>query len=434
MKRHTLFRWWYGSAYTLLGLILIVGLVVTPGDAIRQSLDKHQRIQWNIFVIVGCYALTFCFGSLIYFFRLWTNRTVLSAIPKNWIPIEKGEVQKKVRKMIVASLHRSAAIAWDARPRISQEPPVVVSEPEIKDPVAVSADEESKKEGHGLFHRKHTEENEHVVTIPPPRPVWDEISHNGWASPTSPDLPGLQYITVILELAHLIEARAVSLAPVDPQTEPPLPDIRAVELLQRPAAMGLREYIGQLSIIGVLKDPSQAAKFLAQYEYARFSGRPLTEQQFRDLMGHFAELLRNMDTVSPVVLTDLDIDTAESDIDDDGDDGASATPVTPRSRSLASIRSVSSHEGTVRTAPSRYTDTTPSKRAQEFSTAPATPRSKKRTISRSPSTFAQSRRPYAISASSSESMRSTSESSVIKLSRSNTEGDLPYTLTIPGAR
>lgn len=406
-----------------------MGLAISPGDAIRQALSSNRNY---IPVIVACYAATVGFGLIIYFSRLWTNKTVLNAIPKSWIPIEKGEVDKKVRKMIVASLHRSATISWDARPRIPSEPPAIVSEPENKDPVAVSAeDEPEKQEKHGLFHRKHADENEHVVTVPPPRPVWGEISHNGWASPTSSDLPGLQYITVILELPHLIEARAVSLAPVDPQTEPPLPDVRAVEVLQRPAAMGLRDYISQLSTIGVLKDPSQAAKFLAQYEYARFSGRPLTEQQFRDLMGHFAELLRNMDTVSPVVLAELAIDTAGSDVDDDG---APATPVTPRSRSLASNRSVSSHEGTVRTAPSRYTDTTPSKRAQEFSTAPATPRSKKRAISRSPSTFAQSRRPYAISASSSESLRSTSESSVIKLSRSNTEGDLPYTLTIPGTR
>lgn len=431
MTGHTLFRWWYGSVFTILSLLLVVGLIVTPGDAIKQSLDKHQRIQWNIFVIIGCYAVTFGSGVVIYSFRIWTNKSVLNAIPKNWVPIEKGEVKKKVRKMIVASLHRSATIAWDARPRIPSEPQAVVSEPENKDPVAASAENEpEKEEKHGIFHRKHAEENEHIVTIPPPRPVWGEISHNGWASPISPDLPGLQYITVILELPHLIEARAVSLAPVDPQSEPPLPDVRAVEVLQRPAAMGLRDYIGQLSTIGVLKDPSQAAKFLDQYEYARFSGRPLAEREFRDLMGHFAELLRNMDTVSPVVLADLDID-AESDIDDDG---ASATPVTPRSRSLASSRSVSSHEGTVRTAPSRYTDTTPSKRAQEFSTAPATPRSKRRAISRSPSTFAQSRRPYAASGSSSDSLRSTSEGSVIKLSRSNTEGDLPYTLTIPRAR
>lgn len=429
MKGHTLFRWWYGSVFTILSLLLIVGLAISPGDAIRQALSSNRNY---IPVIVACYAATVGFGLIIYFSRLWTNKTVLNAIPKSWIPIEKGEVDKKVRKMIVASLHRSATISWDARPRIPSEPPAIVSEPENKDPVAVSAeDEPEKQEKHGLFHRKHADENEHVVTVPPPRPVWGEISHNGWASPTSSDLPGLQYITVILELPHLIEARAVSLAPVDPQTEPPLPDVRAVEVLQRPAAMGLRDYISQLSTIGVLKDPSQAAKFLAQYEYARFSGRPLTEQQFRDLMGHFAELLRNMDTVSPVVLAELAIDTAGSDVDDDG---APATPVTPRSRSLASNRSVSSHEGTVRTAPSRYTDTTPSKRAQEFSTAPATPRSKKRAISRSPSTFAQSRRPYAVSASSSESLRSTSESSVIKLSRSNTEGDLPYTLTIPGTR
>ncbi|KAE8445196.1 hypothetical protein EG329_013693 [Mollisiaceae sp. DMI_Dod_QoI] len=433
MTGHTLFRWWYGGIFSILSLILLVGLVITPGDAIRQALNNGQL--YNVFVIAGCYFATVVIAFFLYFSRLYTNKSVLKAIPKNWIPIEKGEVDKKVRKMIVAQLNRSAAIAWDSRPRIPQEPPTVVSEPEAKDSLAFSIDgEPEKKEGHGLFHRTHAaEKNEQVVTIPPPRPVWGDILHNGWSSPTSPDLPGLQYTTVILELPHLIEARAVSLAPVEPHTEPPLPDIRAVEILQRPAAMGLREYIGQLSSIGVLKDPSAAAEFLDRYEYARFSSRPLTEQQFRDLMRHFAELLRNMDTLSPAILTSLDIEIAESDFDDDG---SSTTPVTPRSRSLASSRSVNSHEGTIRTAPSRNADTTPSKRPQEFSTAPGTPKSKKRVISRSPSlnTFAQSRRPYAASGSSSESLTSASESSVIKLSRSNTEGDLPYTLNIPRVR
>jgi len=357
--------------------------------------------------------------------------------------VEKGDVNKKVRRMIVASLNRSAAIAWDSRPRIPTEPVTVVSEPEIRDQVAklVEPKLEKKKGGSREKARSQLEKDEQTVTIPPHVPVWGEIAHDGWSSPTSPDLPDLQYITVILELPHLIEARAVSFAPLDSEStsEPPMPDIRAVELLQRPAAMGLRDYISHLTSVGVITSPSIATEFLASYEYARFSARPLSETQFRDLMKQFAEVLRSMSPLTPAILASLDIDPPESDIDDDV--SSTSTPTTARSRSLASSRSAASRdssEGTIRTAPSRNpgANGSPKKKGERFSTAPATPKNKKRVVSRSPSlnSFAQSRRPYnGSSGDSGESLRSTSQSSVIRLSKTN-EGKLPYVLDIPGAR
>jgi hypothetical protein len=440
MNLHLLFRIFYTSFYTLLSIVLLGLLLITPADAIRQALTNNQL--YNVFVIGGCYVLTVIIAIVIYWTRLYTNKQVLKNIPKTWIPVEKGEVTKNVRKMIVASLARSAAIAWDSRPRVAQEPATIISEPQARDTVAKAPEPESeKKERKGFLRKRFTlpEKEEPTVTIPPARPVWGNITHNGWASPLSPDLPNLQYTTVILELPHLIEARAVSLAPPDPEstTEPPLPDIRAVDLLQRPASMGLRDYIGHLMNIGVLTSPPIATDFLSAYEYARFGARPLSEEQFRDLMRQFAELLRTMTALSPEIISSLDMEE-ESDIDDDA--SSKTTPVTPRSRSLASshsIRSRSGSEGTIRTAPSRRVGTVASGRRSEFGTAPATPRSRKRVVSRTPSTnsFAQSRRPYTVSSgSSSASLRSTSQSSVIKLSRTNDDGDLPYTLTIPGAR
>ena len=385
-----------------------------------------------IFIIGGAYAATALLTIWIYFNRLWNNRKAMAAIPKSYIPIEKGDVNKKVRRMIVASLNRSAAIAWDARPRIPMEPSTIVSEPESRDTVARPAEGSSEA----------PEKEEQTVTIPPPRPVWGEIEHNGWSTPTSPDLPNLQYITIILELPHLIEARAVSLAPPDPEStsEPPLPDLRAVDVLQRPAAMGLRDYISHLTSVGVISSPSTATDFLASYEFARFAAQPLSETQFRDLMKQFAEILRSMSPLTPAMLASLDIDPPESDID--GDASSTSTPTTARSRSLVSSRSAvsrDSSEGTIRTAPSRYPgpNGSPKKKPERFSTAPATPKSKKRVLSRTPSanSFAQSRRPYdGSSADSSESMRSMSESSVIRLSKTNEEGELPYVLNIPGAR
>ncbi|CAG8983372.1 hypothetical protein HYALB_00000539 [Hymenoscyphus albidus] len=440
---HLLFRIFYTSFFTVLNILLLALLLVTPADTIRQALVNKQL--YNIFVIAGSYLLTVSLALFIYASRLYTNRTVLAAIPKTWIPVEKGEVNKHVRKMIVASLSRSAAIAWDSRPRVSLEPATVVSEPEARDSVVQAPESPSRRTG--LFFRRRSAKPENppaTVLIPPPEPVWGEITHNGWASPTSPDLPNLQYTTVLLELPHLIEARAVSLAPIDPNSasEPPMPDIRAVQLLQRPASMGLRDYIGHLTTIGIIKAPSTAIEFLDAYEYARFGTRALSEHQFRELMKQFAEILRNMVALSPAALLEFDSEP-ESDIDDDAT--STPTPVTPRSRSLRSLGSSYSalsrteSEGTIFTAPSRRVRTsgTTSSRQMEYPAASATPRSKKRTISKSPSAnnFAQTRRPFtAGTGSSDESLRSVSQGSVIKLSMSNEEGSLPYTLNIPGAR
>ena len=454
MNGRLLFRIFYTTFFTVLNIVLLALLLITPADAIRQALNNDQL--YNVFVIAGCYLLTVLLAILIYASRLYTNKSVLQGIPKTWIPIEKGEVSKSVRKMIVASLSRSVAIAWDSRPRIASQPTTIVCEPDTRDAVVriheaepEPVEKDKKRERSFLHkHRADTEKDERTVAIPPYQPVWGEISHNGWSSPTSPDLPNLQYTTVILELPHLIEARAVSMAPPDPEStsNPPMPDLRAVDVLQRPAAMGLRDYITQLTSIGIFTLPT--TDFLTIYEQARFSPQPLSEPEFRHLMAQFAELLRNIHPLSPAILASLDIDPPESDIDDE-----MSSTSTPRSRSLASAHTPSSRSGsegtigTIRTAPSRRpetgTGTSPTKR-QEFSTAPATPRSRKSkgsqkqpTLAKSPSlnSFAQSRRPYdGSSAGSSESLRSSSQGSVIRLSSTNESGQLPYTLTIPEAR
>ena len=437
-----LFRFFYTSLFLLLNFVTFVLLLVAPADVIVQALKNDQL--YYVFVIAGCFFLTVVAASGIYASRLLTNRSVLRSIPKTYIPVEKGDVNKKVRKMIAGSLSRSSAIAWDSRPRIPSQPYAVRPESESRGPVARTAEPEKGEEIPHKLRKSHErgEKGGPTIVIPSPKPVWGEIAHNGWSSPTSPDLPNLQYVTVILELPHLIEARAVSLAPPDgaSTSEPPLPDIRAVDLLQRPAAMGLRDYITHLINLGVITSPSTATEFLAAYEFARFSGRPLAEPQFRDLMREFAAILRNMAPLSAAILASLDINAPESDIDDDAT--SSSTPATQRSRSLISSGNANSRvgsEGTIRTAPSRRVETngTPMMRREEFSTAPATPRSKKRAVSTSPgaNSFAQSRRShYRGSGTSSDSLRSTSQFSVVKLSRTNKEGEPPYALNIPRAR
>ncbi|ESZ97290.1 hypothetical protein SBOR_2318 [Sclerotinia borealis F-4128] len=412
----------YKSSFSILYVVIAGLLFVTPIETFLQARENHQL--YNIFVIVSCYAATLFFGVILLATRIWTDRQIIKAIPKTWIPVEKGDVNKKVRKMIVASLARSAAIAWDSRPRIDQHGITIVSTQDPPYSVTIAADNsrfEQEKRPH-----------EATIIIPPKEPVWGQISHNGWSSPTSADLPSLQYITVILELPHLIEAKAVSLAPPDPQStsQPPMPDLRAVDILQRPTAMCLRDYISHLTDFGVTSDPSIATSFLSAYEYARFSSNTISEVEFRDLMKQFAELLRSMEPLSPAIIMSLTIDDQESDIDDDA--SSSSTPITPQSRSIASsLRSVSirsGSEGTIRTAPSRRlgTDHTNSNRSR-VGTDPVTPRSKKGEFFRSRS---QGEGLYS-SRSSSSSMRSTSQTSVIKLSRVETGGSLTYELNIP---
>lgn len=232
------FRIFYTTFYTLLLILLIALLLITPGDAIRQALNNSQL--YNVFVIAGCYLLTVILAFLIYASRLYTTRSVLAAIPKTWIPIEKGDVGKSVRKMVVESLASSAIIAWNARPRIDE----TSTETEMK---------------------------------------WD-IRHDGWSSPAG-DMQHIQYMEVILELPHLIEAKAVSLTPSLRRENGPL-----------------REYIAYLVDLDVIPE----SEFINAYERARFAGVALSDVEFAELMGLFAELLRSMRPADPALLSEAD--------------------------------------------------------------------------------------------------------------------------------
>jgi len=440
MNLRTLFRFLYNASYYILCTLLGALVLVTPGDAVYQAFKNKQL--YNVFVICGCYLLTAILAGTIYIVRMYTNRQILAAIPKTWIPVEKGDVNKKVRKMIAASLGRSAVIAWDSRPRIDPTPPAVISNADAREAIARPETTVEKKRGLGVLRKQrnsNTEKDDHIVVIPPTQPVWGDITHNGWSSPESPDLPNVQYITVILELPHLIEARAVSVAPPDLDSgfNPPIPNLRAVELLQRPAQMGLRDYIGHLINIGIITSPI-ATEFLLAYEHARFSTLCLSEHEFRHLMRLFAELLRGIQPLSPAILASLDIDQPKSDIDDDNSSSFTSRSQSLLSTNSSSIRGPSEHR--VRTSHSRTdgtTGSTPITRFPEFVEPAAAIRTKKGAISRSPSmnSFAQSRLPYnGSSGGSSTSLVSSTQGSVIRLRGANEDGDLPYTLMVPGSR
>ncbi|KAJ6016273.1 hypothetical protein N7540_010864 [Penicillium herquei] len=274
------------SVFALLAIILFCLILLTPADAIYQCWETRRLT--NIFFITGAYVITFILAVLIYATRIYTNTSTLAGIPKAWIPVEKEDVGKSVRRMVKEGLARSAVISYQARPRDT------------------SGEEDSFQ-------------NYDSLLIDSKRPPWGLVEHPGWSSPASPDLPDLPYRTVIQELPNLIEAKAVSLAPAsllsstvtehfhhaDPTGIQSLPDMRVVEALRRPASMGLRQYIRRLTSLEAIESPELAAEFLAVYERARFSSHQLHETEFRDLMHLFAELLRGMTSIAPPIIDDI---------------------------------------------------------------------------------------------------------------------------------
>lgn len=415
------FRIFYSTTFTILSLITIVLLLVTPGDSIFQAYQNRQL--YNIFVIAGVYFLTLVLSILLYASRLYTNRSALASIPKAWIPIEKGDVSKTVRRMVIESLARNARIAYEARPR------------DLKADEAIPANGDTSAQGppeilQGAQHRE-------VRT-------WGNISHPGWSSPSSADLPNLHFEPVILELPHLIEAKAVSLAPPDPLFEDdldpqdptanqvPLPDALAVELLQRPATMGLRDYFTHLTSLDMINPSSLGPDFLALYEEARFSGHGLEERAFRRLMHIFAEILRGMKELQPDILANLRADEdAASDVYD-GDEASLMTNETVQRTPQPEYYKADEH------APSVH-DYSPQasrsrSRGQDFlhigpsspgARRTSTPGTKTQGVPRSDSSSPIRR--VRTRASTASTQRSAG--SVIRLAEARTPLDLPYAIT-----
>ncbi|KAL8997553.1 MAG: hypothetical protein Q9188_006294 [Gyalolechia gomerana] len=428
------FRIFYSTTFTVLGLILGLLLLITPANLIYEAFRRRQI--YSIFIVSGVYILTFIVAVLLYASRLYANRRALLHIPRNWSPLEKKDAENKVRKLVADKLEESAAIAYKARPRdLNKDDPNAAEDPTQKHNVQV-------------IRPNAPDDRRPLERIPP----WGIIDHPGWSSPSSSDLPNLQFDPVLHELPNLIEAKAVSLAPPDPlydpdtrsadQSEPPLPDAFVVELLQRPATMGLRDYFSHLISIGMIDQSELSASFLALYEQARFSGNPLAEKDFRHLMTMFAEILRGMKALDLEIVAQLRADNEsllaaeeDGDMDDvdggrrsfDSNDTVQHTPnpdlaFTPRPDAVSlSSGSEAGSEGTVRTAPSH----------------PGSRRNMSK-VSRSPSTKHQqrfatppSRSLRAMKSQSSSLASQGSGRSVIRLADARTPLDLPYTILTP---
>ena len=350
------FQIWYSSVFLTIAFITWVATLVSPTDLIWTCI-RIKNIP-NGIAVGAIYVGTLVIGFFIWSSRIYTNRAALKEIPRAYIPVDKGEVPRKVHKMIKKQWERSAIVAWDSRPRDLTE--------ELAE---VRQSQESERHGiHGLLHPR--AEKRTVIAPDVSLAAWGTISHPGWSSPANAALPNLEYYRVFVELPNLIEAKAVSLAPPDPvfneigvamdTSVEPIPDARIVALLQRPATQGLREYLTQLGDFNLINPPDAAEDFLAQYEQARFSTCSLSEKQFQNLMAAFSTLLTGM--------TELDIAAVEMELE--GSSSASSlrtfttsTESLPHAQSnrLSAMSGPSSRytharttsTGTVRTAPSR---------------------------------------------------------------------------------
>ncbi|KAI9158665.1 hypothetical protein HJFPF1_06663 [Paramyrothecium foliicola] len=421
--KRTFFRVLYRSLYFLLYILLLALLVITPGDVIVRSFRNGQT--YNVWILAICFVATILIVAFIYAIRLYVNKTVLASIPKTWVPTDKSDVGKAVYKVIQAGLDRSAAIAYVARPR-----PQHTDGETQQDQAPVTVRLAKTRTGTG----------DAGVNIIPNHKLWANIDHPGWASPNSPDLPNLQYNTVISELPHLIEAKALTLAPPDPtsQSQPPALDAEAFALLQRQPSLSLRGYLEHLMDLQVLESDAPVSEFITQYEHARFSRRPVSGARFKDLMHLFAEVLRSL---KPLDLDALELadEVEESDDDDvfapsisdiDDDAPAGTNPSTPGGTLSRSV--TLSTQASVRRPPR-----TPSANTwQHYRTAPTTPRSRRADmVSRqsSGSSISQARRQALARQASNSTLRSRTSNdsgSIIRLATHDDLSDLPFVLSL----
>ncbi|RDI80787.1 hypothetical protein Vi05172_g9146 [Venturia inaequalis] len=413
------FQIWYSSAFLIVFFTTWVLTLVIPADIIYQSVRTKNtpRNIPNVFIIAGAYVLTVVISFFIWASRIYTNRVVLKEIPKAYIPVDKGEVPRKVHRMIVKQWERSAIVAWDSMPRDIREELVKAEEIDLDRAPKVTKERT-------------------IIQPDKASAAWGYISHPGWSSPASNDLPNLEYWRVFIELPNLIEAKAVSLAPADPRYlhltpsgAGSIPDARIVALLQRPSTCGLREYLERLGSYGLVNPPSLSDTFVSQYEHARFSTSSLSENEFGALMATFSSLLTGMTGLDPALLgpelgssqpsttslTSSSFDSTSSQIHHRQSGFSGSSPIRSGSR-FTQVRSSSTD--TVQTAPSRAFSRSIYRTPSNISLA-----SEPGTLSRTHSSVSQG---YQLAHSPSrESMRS-----VIRLnSAAGMAGQLPYTIS-----
>ena len=434
------FRIFYSTTFTLFTLLLTALLLITPGDHVYQSYRDSQL--YHIIVVAGVYLLTFILAVFIYASRLFSTRSALAGIPREWNLIGNGKgdpgiglgMGYRMGRLVRDGLDRSTIINHEGKPRDLRG----------EGNTRLIPSKRKKRGKVGVTQRSDSIGSDE-------EPIWGIINHPGWASPESSDLPGLHFEPVIAELGHLIEAKAVSLAPLDSfwqarereseeegEQEVPPSDALVVELLQRPVGMGLRSYISHLTTLGMIKQAHLGSDFVCLYERARFSDEELKEEEFRTLMAVFAETLRNMQPLDSSVVKDLhmadeleytesEADSANHDHEDDAQSLATnaTTKHTPQPQVYSSASSVASNSdihGTVHTAPSRpraSRDVSNVSKASKYTSQSLLDDERKVSL-------ASLRKPGSQASLGARSFAS-SAGSVIRLAEARTPLDLPYT-------
>lgn len=329
--RELLFKVFYSSSFTIVFLLLIAVVGVAPADKLYESYRRRRVI--DIIIIAAAWILTGLIAAFLYGTRLYTNRSILRDIPKTFLPIEREDLPgRNVHRLIQETFARSATVAYHAKPRSRR--------------IEVELDGAGERM---LILTKQIKQHHHHHSLTPDErlllePRWGNVAHPGWQSPASTEMPNLEYAGVADELIDLIEAKAVSMAPNEDGTASP--DPRALDVLSRPEDLGMRSYLAQLAELGLLPDAELTDDFLSSYEFSRYSGRLLSENEFQGMMRLFAELLRTM--------TPPELDLLEfSDGEDIGEYDQTEVAAT-RARSVSgSGQSALSASSIVRTAPPR---------------------------------------------------------------------------------
>ncbi|CAF9932129.1 MAG: hypothetical protein GOMPHAMPRED_006499 [Gomphillus americanus] len=264
-KRQFLFRLFYSTSFSILLVIEILLLLISPGDFIYQSFAAGRRL--SIIAVAIVYVAVLLISAFIIATRFYTAHTQLTAIPKSHVPIRKDDLSKSLRKLIDSELSRSASIAYHAHPRSTDEE-------EIQALVQEHSSSKTRMIGWPLDHMK----------------SWLEIRHPGWSSPCAIDLTELQFEPVLLEFPHLLEAKAVSLVSPENVTT----NSWAIELLQRCVSMSLRDYFGRLEELRMLDVTSLISEFIKDYERSRFSSIPISEKDFRRMLESFTAIIQGL--------------------------------------------------------------------------------------------------------------------------------------------
>ncbi|KAG8530949.1 uncharacterized protein KY384_004306 [Bacidia gigantensis] len=406
-------------------------MLITPGDHIYQSFQAGEL--YRIIIVAGVYILTFTLAIFLYAARLFSTRSALANIPREWNLAGDGKqdagiglgMGRSIGRLVRQSWERSAIVAYEGTPRDLKGEEQAMHIP-------------SKKKNRGLAMR---DERQGSIdgTI---EPVWGVVRHSGWAGPESPWFPNLHFEPVIAELTNIIEAKAVSLAPEVAgdesddieQVDQQILDSVVVELVRRPSSMPLRDYVAQLSSIGIFgqEPPVQpVTEFINLYEQARFSDEPLHENQFRLLMVMLNEILDNMQPPDQAMVGEIGAsETAETSynvVTDDSTDDQLPRPGTPRVFGQL-VRSEASRPSTAIRSDAQVTAyTSQARRSRSISNMSIDSGSTSASVVHNkPSSLQISSRSGSVSPSNTASSEATASGSVVWKAEGRTSLELPH--------